>query len=57
VRVALQLEDGELFSLTIAPTDTTTKQITGLTGLPMTIWTFGGEWRIALRTANSGNHA
>src|SRR5262249_53950779 len=36
VRVAVQLEDSELFSLTIAPDDGTTKQITGLTGLQVT---------------------
>src|SRR5262249_18673699 len=33
VRVAIQLENSEIFSLTIAPNDITTKQITGLTGI------------------------
>jgi hypothetical protein len=36
VRVAIQLENSELFSLTIAPSDITTKQITGLTGISVT---------------------
>jgi hypothetical protein len=36
VRTAIQLEDTELFSLTIGPTDTTVKQITGLTGIAVT---------------------
>jgi RHS repeat-associated protein len=36
VRVAIQLENSEIFSLTIAPNDTSTKQITGLTGISVT---------------------
>src|SRR5262249_32619840 len=36
VRVAIQLENSEIFSLTIAANDTSTKQITGLTGIAVT---------------------
>src|SRR5262249_16292545 len=36
VRAAVQLENTELFSVTIAANDTTTKQITGLTGISVT---------------------
>src|SRR5262249_20927703 len=35
-RTAIQLEGSELFSLTIGPSDGTTKQITGLTGISVT---------------------